>query len=287
MDIGDPFGFAGGSYDPTGEGEASPPPIAGSVVVVASGKGGVGKSTISLNVALALAETGASVGLLDADVYAPDIPLMLNLTRREQRKRWPMYRNPRFGELSLEPVERFGLKVMSAGFLIGEDQSLSLPGSSIYFVLNQLARQVAWGPLNYLLVDLPPGTADVQQHIVRLLRPSGALIVVGPQDVAHLDAKKVLSMFREAGVPVLGGVENMHALVCPHCQGEVEIFPTVRESRAIWSGGVKRIAELPFEPRLAHIAEQGRPLLVAEPGSAQAGRFRHIAASVAAGLRDE
>lgn len=286
MDSRDPIFFGADPYDQGEEQQVPMPPLASSVVVVASGKGGVGKSTISLNVALALAETGASVGLLDADVYAPDIPLMLNLTRTEHRKRWPMYRNPRFSQLRFEPVERLGIKVMSAGFLIAEDQSLSLPGSSIYFVLNQLARQVAWGRLDYLLVDLPPGTADVQQHVVRLLRPSGALIVVGPQDVAHLDAKKVLSMFREAGVPVLGGIENMRGFACPHCQAEVEIFPTVRESRAIWAAGVERLAQLPFEPKLAQVADQGRPLLVAEPDSAQAERFRAIATRLAADLRD-
>ncbi len=278
--------FAGDArVQAAGDEEETPSP-ASFVIVVASGKGGVGKSTVSLNLALALAGKAASVGLLDADVYAPDIPLMLNITRKQQRKRWPMYMNPRFGRLKLDPLECFGVKVMSAGFLIAEDQSLSLPGSSIYFVLNQLAQQVNWGELDYLVVDLPPGTADVQQHIVRLLRPSGALIVVAPQDLAHLDAKKVLSMFREADVPVLGGVENMHELVCPHCHRQVELFPAVRESRSIWSAGVERLAELPFEPRLAQITEQGRPLLIAEPDSAQAQRFRDIAERVAARLRD-
>ncbi len=165
------------------------------VIMVASGKGGVGKSTISLNLSLALAEN-ASVGLLDADVYAPDIPLMINLTRKQHRKTWPMYRNPRLREARVEPVERFGLKVMSVGFLIGEDQSLSFPASSVSFVLNQLVREVEWGELDYLVVDLPPGTADVQQEIASMFRRSGALIVVGPQDAAHLDAKKVVSMFR-------------------------------------------------------------------------------------------
>lgn len=261
-------------------------PPASAVIMIASGKGGVGKSTISLNLALALAERGGSVGLLDADVYAPDIPLMLNLTRKQTRKRWPMYRNPEQRQARFEPVERFGLKVMSVGFLIAEDQSLSFPASTVELMLDQLARQVEWGELDYLVVDLPPGTADVQQHLVRLLHPSGALVVVGPQDVAHLDAKKVLSMFREQGVRVLGGVENMHMLECPHCGGDVEVFPAVTESRAIWSVGVEQLAELPFEPKLAQAAEQGRPLLVAAPDSAQAGRFRQLAERVVAELRD-
>jgi len=256
-------------------------PPASAIILVASGKGGVGKSTISLNLSLALVQQGAAVGLLDADIYAPDIPLMINLTRREHRRSWPMYRNPRLREARMEPVERWGLKVMSAGFLIGEDQSMSFPASSINFMLNQLAREVEWGRLDYLVVDLPPGTADVQQHLVSLLRPTGALIVVGSQDAAHLDAKKVVTMFREQRVPVLGGVENMHALQCPHCHHEVEIFPRVRESRSIWSMGVPQLAELPFEPQLAQEAERGRPLLIAAPDSAQAARFRALAERVA------
>ena len=285
MGVGDPFEPA---RDP--EGSARPdthalPPLATSVILVASGKGGVGKSTISLNVSLALAQAGAAVGLLDADVYAPDIPLMINLTRTQHRRQWPMYTNPRLRKTHMEPVERFGLKVMSVGFLIGEDQSLSFPASSVEFVLNQLARQVRWGDLDYLIVDLPPGTADVQQHLVRLLDPTGALIVVGSHDAAHLDAKKVVTMFREQGVTVLGGVENMHSLECPHCHRDIEIFPTVRAARAIWSMGIDRLAELPFEPELARAAERGRPLLLAAPQSPQADRFRRLAEQVAARCR--
>ena len=272
----------------TVEGEIHPlagPPVSGAVLLVASGKGGVGKSTISLNLALALAEEeGARVGLLDADIYGPDIPLMLNLTRTRQRRRWPMWRNPAERPLSFEPIERFGLQVMSVGFLIAEDQALSLPASSIHFILSQLIHQVSWGELDYLVVDLPPGTADVQQRIVELLRPSGAVIIVSPQDLAHLDAKKVLSMLRDAGVPVLGGIENMHELVCPHCGGHVDLFPAVGESRSIWSAGVEQLAKLPFDPALSRAAEQGKPMLVAQPDGAQAARFREIAEAVSARL---
>ena len=262
------------------------PPVADFVVVVASGKGGVGKSTVSLNLALALAEKGGAVGLLDADVYGPDIPLMLNITRTKQRQRWPMWRNPREGSISFDPVERFGLKVMSVGFLIAEDQALSMPASSIDFVLRQLVDQVTWGPLDYLVVDLPPGTADVQQLAVELLHPSGAVMVVSPQDLAHLDAKKVLSMLADAGVPVLVGVENMHRLLCPHCGGDIELFPAVAESRSIWAAGVQRLVALPFDPEIARAAEQGKPLLTTHPNSAQADRFRQIAAAVVAAATD-
>ncbi len=285
-----PFPHPGGDpRERPSKGEGPPSaasPVAGFVVVVAGGKGGVGKSTVSLNVALALAEKGGAVGLLDADVYGPDIPLMLNLTRTRHRQRWPMWRNPREGSVSFDPVERFGLKVMSVGFLIAEDQALSLPASSIHFVLRQLVHDVTWGKLDYLVVDLPPGTADVQQQIVELLRPSGAVMVVSPQDLAHLDAKKVLSMLEDAGVPVLGGVENMRQLLCPHCGGGVELFPAVAEPRSIWSAGVKRLATLAFDPEISRAAEQGRPLLTANPDSAQADQFRQIAEAIAAGASD-
>ena len=274
-----------GSSQPASAGDAEPtPPPAKHVIVVASGKGGVGKSTVSLNLALALAESGRAVGLLDADVYAPDIPVMVNLTRKHHQRGWLMYRNPAVRKIVLEPVDCFGLKVMSAGFFLAEDQALSLPAQSAYFILDQLANQVAWGELDYLVVDLPPGAADVQQHIVSLLEPSGALIVVSPQDLAHLDAKKVIAMFRESDVPVLGAIENMGALTCPHCRGDVDVFPRVRDSRAIWPTGVEKLAELPFDPALSHLAEQNRPLLVADPHGAQAGRLRHLAKAVAAGL---
>ncbi len=145
----------------------------------------------------------------------------------------------------------------------------------------------AWGELDYLVVDLPPGTADVQQHVVSLLEPSGALIIVTPQDLAHLDAKKVVSMFRESRVPVLGAIHNMGPLSCPHCRGNVAIFPEVSESRAIWSSGVERLAELPFDPALSHMAEQNRPLLLADPQGAHAERLRRLAETVAAALARE
>jgi len=287
----------GGSSQPMSTGEPEPvtPRPAEHVVVVASGKGGVGKSTVSLNLALALAERGKGVGLLDADVYAPDIPVMINLTRIQHMKGWLIYRNlglnplthERSSNVELEPVERFGIKVMSPGFFLGEDQALSLPASSAYFILNQLAGEVSWGELDYLIVDLPPGTADVQQHIITLLEPTGALIVVSPQDLAHLDAKKVISMFRESNVRVLGGIENMGPLSCPHCHGDVEVFPAVRESRSIWPTGIEKLAELPFDPAVAQVAENNSPLLVADPQGAHAGAFRRLADTVTATLESE
>src|SRR5579884_672683 len=157
-------------------------------IVVGSGKGGVGKSTISLNLALALAESGVRVGMLDADFYGPNIPLMVGLKRKKWAGDWTMARNRAMGgEPPIPPTERFGLQIMSAGFIIAEDQPLMLDGSTLRFLVKQLVSGVAWGELGYLVVDLPPGTADVQQQLVGLLEISGALLVVTPQDVAHLD----------------------------------------------------------------------------------------------------
>src|SRR5215218_5083002 len=208
------------------------------VIAVASGKGGVGKSTVSLNLALALVERGSSVGVLDADFYGPDIPLMVNLKRTIPLKRWMLGRSLDREPLSLEPVERYGLKLMSVGFLIGEDQALAMPAQLLHGALRQLLVDVEWGDLDVLVIDLPPGTADLQQQLFGHVELAGALIVVGPQDVAHLDGRKVLDMLSAAGVRVLGGVENMAGLVCPHCGERVEVFPPAPEERTLWAAGV-------------------------------------------------
>jgi ATP-binding protein involved in chromosome partitioning len=187
------------------------------LLAVASGKGGVGKSTVSLGLARALASRGRSVGLLDADIYGPDIPLMLGLRQTRELRRWELGRNPRFGSIDLDPLEADGLKVMSVGFLLAEAQMFAMPAVLAPFVGQQLVKGVRWGQLDYLIIDLPPGTADLQQQLFRTIGLAGAIIVVGPQDMAHLDARKLLALLRDADVPVLGAVENMRGLRCPHC----------------------------------------------------------------------
>src|SRR5688500_5685021 len=166
------------------------------VIAVTSGKGGVGKSTVSLNLALALAERGLSVGLLDADFYGPDIPLMVNLKRDVPLKRWLLGRAAQAGGIALEPVERYGIRIMSVGFLVAESQALALPAPLLRGAFHQLLVDVRWGELDCLVVDLPPGTADLQQQLLAQVELAGAIVVVGPQDVAHLDARKVLDMLR-------------------------------------------------------------------------------------------
>ena len=251
-------------------------------IAVISGKGGVGKSTISLNLALALAGTGAKVGLLDADVYGPDIPVMVNLTRRKPLRFWDLASARK--TLELEPVERFGVKIMSVGFLLAEQQALALPGPMSSLVLHQLATSVDWGELEYLVIDFPPGASEVQQQLLSLLRPSGALIVVSPQDVAHLDAKKVLDLLQRLGIPVLGGFENFSALDCPHCGEPIEVFPTVAPERSIWSLGIDRLGRLPLDPTVARAAETGRPLVATDPTGPPAMAFHQLATAIAEAL---
>jgi ATP-binding protein involved in chromosome partitioning len=243
----------------------------GRSIAVASGKGGVGKSTIAVNLALALAE-GARVGILDADVYGPNVPLMLNVARTEALRRWDLWRG---GEVRLEPIERFGIRVMSVGLLLGEEQSLPFGAQTLGLALRQFVDGTDWGDLDYLVVDLPPGTADLQHELLRTVRLDGALVVVGPQDAAHLDAKRVIDLLSFARVRILGGVENMAGLVCPHCGGHIEVFPPVADDRSLWHLGVRKLASLPLDPATT---SNGRgPLLVAQPRSEQAERFRALA----------
>ena len=183
-------------------------------LAVASGKGGVGKSTVSLNLALAFAAEGRKVGLLDADLYGPDLALMVGVTRRQPTNGVTVWR--RDGAM-VKPLERFGIQLMSTQFLVAEDQALSWSTPLVELLLHRFATGLDWGDLDVLVVDLPPGTADVQQLVAQRLGLDGALVVVTPQDVAHLDAKKVIAMFGQTGVAVVGAVENMSGLACPHC----------------------------------------------------------------------
>jgi ATP-binding protein involved in chromosome partitioning len=222
------------------------------IIAVASGKGGVGKSTVSLGLARALAARGGQVGLLDADVYGPDIPLMLGLKQTRELRRWALGRNPQFGRIQLEPVEALGLKVMSVGFLVAERQSFALPAPLTRHVWKQFVDDVRWGELDYLVVDLPPGTADLQQHVFAAAELAGAVIVLGPQDAAHLDARKLLDTLRETGVPVLGAVENMRGLRCPHCGEPVDVFPPVAPERSLLRE-VELLASIPLDPAFARV----------------------------------
>jgi ATP-binding protein involved in chromosome partitioning len=221
-------------------------------IAIASGKGGVGKSTVTVALAVALRETGASVGILDADLYGPNIPRILGLTRTADAPHVELT-----GRRRLRPVERDGLLVMSSQFLVGEGQPLAWDSALAGPLLVRMLRHTAWGDIDFLLVDLPPGTADVQQRVIAGGDLSGAVVVVTPQDVAHLDAKKVVEMFRRAQVDVLGAVENMRGLACPHCGEYIELFPNVQAARSVWAMGVERLHSIPLDPALAAAADVG------------------------------
>jgi ATP-binding protein involved in chromosome partitioning len=227
-----------------------------SVLAVGSGKGGVGKSTVTLQLALACTRRGLRVGVLDADLYGPDIPLMVGISRQEQARQWQLWRR---GGTSLQPVERHGLALMSVGFLLAESQSLAMAAPLLTAALRQLVVEVEWGELDLLLVDLPPGTADLQQQLVQVVSLDGAVVVVGPQDVAHLDARKFVDFLSGAGVPVLGGIENMAGLVCPHCGETIDVFPPAAAERAIWADGVHFLGRVPLDPRLGTAPAEPQP----------------------------
>jgi len=239
-------------------------------VAVASGKGGVGKSTVAVNLAVALARTGASVGLLDADIYGPSIPLMMGVAGE-----------PRLTpERKLVPFERFGVRFMSLGFLVDPDSAVIWRGPMVMKALEQLLRDVDWGPLDILVVDLPPGTGDAQLTISQRVRLAGAVIVTTPQDVALADARKGVSMFKKVDVPVMGIVENMSYFQCPHCSGRTEIFGHGGGKREAERMGVPCLAQIPLDPAIRSGGDTGRPIVDADPQSPHAKAFVELAARV-------
>ncbi len=247
-------------------------------LAVASGKGGVGKSTVSLNLAVALAERGHKVGLLDADLYGPDIPRMIGMARTQTARYLDLWSAK---GSNLEPLDAYGIKFMSVGFLVGEEQSISLQAGLVEVLLLKLVTGVAWGSLDFLIVDLPPGTADVQQQLMQHVRPEGVVLVVTPQDVAHLDAKKVIDLCRRSSVPIAGAIANMSGLICPCCGERVEVFPRVAQERSIWSMGIEELGSIPIDPDVAKSGDVGRPILVTKPDSPQSAVFRSLAEKLA------
>jgi ATP-binding protein involved in chromosome partitioning len=251
-------------------------------IAIASGKGGVGKSTVSLNLAVALSEQGMRVGLLDADLYGPDIPRMIGIARSKDAKYLDLWRAD---GVKQEPYERFGVQIMSVGFLVAEGQSISLQAGLVDLLLVRLIQGVDWGDLDQLIVDLPPGTADLQQQLMARLQLSGAVVVVTPQDVAHLDARKVLDLCKRADVRVLGGIENMDGLVCPCCGERIEVFPRVATERSIWEHGVDKLGSIPLDPNVAASGDRGVPIVLSDPASAQSEAFQALARRLGSVLR--
>jgi len=240
------------------------------IVAVASGKGGVGKSTTAVNLALGLAANGLKVGILDADIYGPSMPRMLGISGKP---------NSRDGRV-LEPMENYGVKCMSMGFLVAEDTPMIWRGPMVMSALNQMLRDVNWGVLEILVVDLPPGTGDAQLTMAQQVPLSGAVIVSTPQDIALLDARKGLNMFRKVDVPVLGIVENMSYFSCPNCGHRSEIFSHGGARREAEKLGVEFLCEVPLAIAIRETSDEGTPIVVAQPDGEHAKVYREMARRV-------
>lgn len=251
--------------------EKSPIPGVKNTIAVASGKGGVGKSTVAVNLALALAKSGAKVGLLDADVYGPSLPIMMGI--HETPKAGPDER--------LIPIDNYGLKLMSVGFMLDEETPLIWRGPLVMQLIKQFLTGVEWGELDYLVIDLPPGTGDVQLTLVQTIPVTGAVIVTTPQDIALIDARRAIKMFNEVKVPVVGIIENMSFFVCPHCKGTTEIFSKGGGEKTSERYNVPFLGKIPIDVEIREGGDTGRPVVDASPESEHARAFVEIACNVA------
>jgi ATP-binding protein involved in chromosome partitioning len=241
------------------------------IVAVASGKGGVGKSTTTVNLALALAAEGAKVGILDADIYGPSQPMMMGIEGRPES----------VDGQTMEPLENYGLQVMSIGFLVDKDEAMIWRGPMATQALDQLLRQTNWKELDYLLVDMPPGTGDIQLTLSQKVPLTGAVIVTTPQDIALLDARKGIKMFEKVGVPILGIVENMAVYCCPNCGHTEHIFGADGGKRMAAEYGMDHLGALPLNMQIRVQADAGQPTVVADPDGEIAGIYKAVARQVA------
>jgi ATP-binding protein involved in chromosome partitioning len=241
------------------------------IIAVASGKGGVGKSTTAVNLALALAAEGAAVGVLDADIYGPSQPMMMGIDGRPESA----------DGKTMEPMENYGVQVMSIGFLVNQDEAMIWRGPMATQALEQLLRQTNWRELDYLVVDLPPGTGDIQLTLSQRVPMTGAVIVTTPQDIALLDARKAVAMFEKVGVPILGLVENMAVHVCSNCGHVEHIFGQEGGKRYAQERGIDYLGALPLDMSIRLQADGGKPTVVADPDGKLAGLYKDVARQVA------
>jgi ATP-binding protein involved in chromosome partitioning len=255
------------------------------LLVVGSGKGGVGKSTVCVNLSVALARLGLRVGLLDADAYGPSVPMMLGVRKRQDatgmQAQLPLgQRGGTNAAPTLTPLSRYGVAIMSVGFFIGEHQAVTPMPEAQGILIRQLLHSVDWGALDVLLVDLPPGTGEPQATLCRELELDGAVLVTTPQDIARIDAAKAVAMFQSAGVPVLGVIENMAGFVCPHCGERTDIFRRSAEPRPALDA-LTVLAAVPLDPATATSGDEGQPSVVAAPDSPVAQAFMQAAQQLA------
>lgn len=247
------------------------------VILVGAGKGGVGKSTVAVNLATALARCGAKTGLLDADFYGPSIPLMTGIRRK------PTSRDGK----TLEPLEAHGLRVMSIGFLVEPDQALVWRGPMLHGAMLQLIRDVNWGELDYLVLDLPPGTGDVALTLSQQVRAAGAVLVTTPQDVALADVVRAKQMFDKVHIPILGIVENMSQFLCPHCGKATEIFDRGGGRKAAEFMSMPFLGEIPLDMKIRQSGDRGVPIVSGHPDSPEAISFMEIAKTIAGRISQE
>ncbi|RSZ47167.1 MULTISPECIES: iron-sulfur cluster carrier protein ApbC [unclassified Variovorax] len=247
------------------------------IIAVASGKGGVGKSTTAANLALALASEGATVGLLDADIYGPSQPMMMGIEGRPDSA----------DGKTMEPMERHGVQVMSIGFLVDQDQAMIWRGPMATQALEQLLRQTNWKDLDYLIVDMPPGTGDIQLTLSQRVPMTGAVIVTTPQDIALLDAKKGIKMFEKVGVPILGIVENMAVHVCSNCGHAEHIFGADGGKKMAAEYQMEYLGALPLDINIRLQADSGAPTVVSDPEGEAAGIYKAVARRVAVGIAEK
>jgi ATP-binding protein involved in chromosome partitioning len=244
------------------------------VVAVASGKGGVGKSTTAVNLALALAAEGARVGLLDADIYGPSLPMMMGIVGRPESS----------DGQTMEPLENYGVQVMSIGFLVDQDEAMIWRGPMATQALEQLLRQTNWRDLDYLVVDMPPGTGDIQLTLSQRVPMTGSVIVTTPQDIALLDARKGIKMFEKVGVPILGIVENMAVHVCSQCGHVEHIFGADGGKKMAAEYGMDYLGALPLNMQIRLQADSGKPTVVSDPDGEVAGIYKSVARQVAVSI---
>ncbi len=243
-------------------------PGVAAIIAVASGKGGVGKSTTAVNLALGLRDLGLKVGILDADIYGPSMPKLLAIREKPQT----------VGGNRLKPIERHGMPVMSIGFLIEEETPMIWRGPMVMSALTQMLREVEWGTLDVMVVDMPPGTGDAQLTMAQQVPLAGAVIVSTPQDIALLDARKGLNMFRKVDVPVLGFIENMSYFLCPHCGERSDIFSHGGARKEAEKLGVEFLGEIPLDISIRETSDGGKPIVLSQPDSPHAKVYKQIAA---------